>query len=200
MKSPWKFLAQLTSRRRPVEARESGVGADTEASESGAGQTSALSSDSTEASGRRDHDENATVDLVARTTSNEADGDPGVARAVSPPVDVEEVQTPADHAVSRSGTDAHRFAPEGKTSKMSPRTPPSGRQGRAKKTRTDRGSESTDVANSDQGAQSSSSRESFFDEVASVDEEIRQLRGQLAQKLHLQNVQLEKMLERFDRS
>jgi hypothetical protein len=58
--------------------------------------------------------------------------------------------------------------------------------------------QSTAVANKDQSAQSPSSRETFFDEVAGLDEEIKQLRIQLAQKLHLQNVQLKKMLERFD--
>ncbi|MGO7133529.1 hypothetical protein AB9E06_22015 [Rhizobium leguminosarum] len=198
MKSPWKFLAQLTSRKRPVETRESSAEDDAEVRESGARQTSTLSSDPTEASGRRDHDENPTVDLMARTTS-EADGDPGVARAVSPPVDVEEVQAPADHAVSLPGIDAHALAPEIQTLRKSPRPSRTKRPGRAKRTRTDMVSESPTIAKSDQGAQSSS-RESFFDEVASLDEDIRQLRGQLAQKLHLQNVQLEKMLERFDRS
>lgn len=44
----------------------------------------------------------------------------------------------------------------------------------------------------------SSSSDLFFDEVASLDEEIKILRIQLAQKLHLQNVQLKKMLERFE--
>ncbi|QFI69476.1 hypothetical protein EKH55_4602 [Sinorhizobium alkalisoli] len=38
----------------------------------------------------------------------------------------------------------------------------------------------------------------FFHEVAILDEEIKMLRTQLAQKLHLQNVQLKKMLDRFD--
>ncbi|ASY73451.1 hypothetical protein EFR01_60310 [Sinorhizobium fredii] len=38
----------------------------------------------------------------------------------------------------------------------------------------------------------------FFHEVATLDEEIEMLRTQLAQKLHLQNVQLKKMLERFE--
>jgi hypothetical protein len=61
-------------------------------------------------------------------------------------------------------------------------------------------SQSTAVADGDQTAQSPSSGESFFDDVASLDEEIRQLRSQLAHKLHLQNVQLSKMLSRFDRS
>ncbi|WP_457584617.1 hypothetical protein [Ensifer canadensis] len=37
----------------------------------------------------------------------------------------------------------------------------------------------------------------FADEVAALDEDIRQLRRQLAKKLSLQNAQLKKMLERF---
>ncbi|ASY66508.1 putative 21.7 KDA protein IN SYRB 5'REGION (ORF4) (plasmid) [Sinorhizobium sojae CCBAU 05684] len=49
-----------------------------------------------------------------------------------------------------------------------------------------------------QSLQPSSSRDLFFHEVATLDEEIKMLRSQLAQKLHLQNVQLKKMLERFD--
>jgi hypothetical protein len=37
------------------------------------------------------------------------------------------------------------------------------------------------------------------DDTISLDEEIRVLRGQLAAKLQLQNAQLKKMLERFER-
>ena len=37
-----------------------------------------------------------------------------------------------------------------------------------------------------------------MDDVAGLDEEIHQLKNLLAQKLYLQNVQLKKMLERFD--
>ncbi|AWI61463.1 hypothetical protein AB395_00006286 (plasmid) [Sinorhizobium fredii CCBAU 45436] len=40
----------------------------------------------------------------------------------------------------------------------------------------------------------------FYHEVAALDEEIKMLRTQLAQKLHLQNVQLKKMLRRFEDS
>ncbi|MHC2355659.1 hypothetical protein ACVMB3_005180 [Sinorhizobium meliloti] len=43
-----------------------------------------------------------------------------------------------------------------------------------------------------------SSRELFFHELATLDEEIKTLRMQRAQKLHLQNVQLKTMLERFE--
>lgn len=200
MKSPWKFLAQLTS-RRPAEAQESLVGdADTEASESGARQTSALSSNSTEASSSPDHDENPTVDLLATTTPNETDSDLDDPQAVLPPVDGEVTETSARREVGRSGTDAQGLVPESRTRKEFPRTPRMKRPSRPKRSRTDMVSENTSVANGDQSAQSSSSRESFFDEVASLDEEITQLRSQLAQKLHLQNVQLIKMLARFDGS
>lgn len=197
MKSPWKFLAQLMSRKRSAETRESSVRYDTEVSESGARQTSALSSNSTGASSRTEQDENPAVDVVATAASHKADGDLDLPQALSSPVDGEGVQSPAPHEVSRSGADAHVLEPESETRKKSPRTP---RAKRATRSRTEAVSVSTVVAKSDQGAQPSSSRENFFDEVASLEEEIRQLRCQLTQKLHLQNVQLIKMLERFDGS
>ncbi|APO70959.1 hypothetical protein IE4872_PD00426 (plasmid) [Rhizobium gallicum] len=203
MKTPWKFLAQLASRRRPTETRESSVGndADTEASESGVRNASALSSDSTEVSVRPDHNENPAVDLVATTTSDEPDSDLDVPQAISPPNDGEEVQRPTRHEISRPGADAHALVPESKPSKKSPRKPRTKRpERRPKRTHADMVSGSATIANSDQSAQSSSPREAFFDEVASLDEEITQLRIQLAQKLHLQNVQLVRMLERFDGS
>ncbi len=201
MKSPWKFLAQLTSRRRSAETRESTARdhADTEASESDARQTSVLSSNIPESSGSPDDDENLTADFVASATATETDDALYDPQAVTLPVDGEEDQAPAQ-AVSRSGGDAHALVPESRTSKKFPRTSRTKGLGSAKRTRADMVSESTAVANSDQRAQSSSSRESFFDEVARLDEEIRQLRSQLAQKLYLQNVQLTKMLERFDGS
>ncbi|MGO7331653.1 hypothetical protein AB9E14_36935, partial [Rhizobium leguminosarum] len=45
-----------------------------------------------------------------------------------------------------------------------------------------------------------SPHEIFFASVMSLDEDINQLRKQLAEKLHWQNVQLKRMLERFDGS
>lgn len=202
MKSPWKFLARLRSPKRPTETRESSVEdeADIETGESGVQQTPVLSPNSTEASSLPDQDKNSSADLVATTTSNEIDSELDVSQPIAPAADGEDVQTPAPHEIDRPGADAHALVPETQTSTKSPRTPRTKRPGRAKKTRTDVVSESTVVANSDQGVQPSSSRESFFDDVASLDEEIRQLRSQLAQKLRLQNAQLAKMLARFDRS
>jgi hypothetical protein len=40
----------------------------------------------------------------------------------------------------------------------------------------------------------------LFDNAAGLDEEIKHLKGELAHKLRLQNAQLKKMLERFERS
>jgi hypothetical protein len=40
----------------------------------------------------------------------------------------------------------------------------------------------------------------FLAEVTGLDEEVKQLRQLLAQKLRAQNTQLKKMLERFERS
>ena len=163
MKSPWKFLAQLTSRRRPAEPRESAIerDADTEAGESQAPQTSVLPLNPTEASRGSEHDESRSVEPLATAPSNETERDVDAAPAISAPA---------------------------RTKKP----------GRAKRSRTDTVVQSPAVTNRDQNAQSPSSREAFFDEVTGLDEEIKQLRLQLAQKLHLQNVQLKKMLERFD--
>ncbi|CAN7679831.1 hypothetical protein LJR235_005359 [Pararhizobium sp. LjRoot235] len=191
MKSPWKLLAHLTSRRRPAERRESPVGDDTEASGSDARPTSALSSSSTGAASGPDHTENPTVDIVTTATSDEIDGD-----LDRPQVDGDDVQTPAP-GVSGSGAGVHGLEPEYQKGKTSPRSP---RTQRAKRTKIVMVSESTAVAIDDQSAQSPSSRDNFFNEVVSLDEEIMQLRSQLAQKLYLQNAQLIKMLERFDGS
>ncbi|RVP14378.1 hypothetical protein CN085_15065 [Sinorhizobium meliloti] len=51
-----------------------------------------------------------------------------------------------------------------------------------------------------QSGQPSSSRNLSVREVAMLDEEIKTLRTHLNQKLHLQNIQLKKMLERFEDS
>ncbi|WP_245472449.1 cytochrome P450 [Rhizobium jaguaris] len=68
----------------------------------------------------------------------------------------------------------------------------------AKRIHADMAVQNAAVAGDNQIAQSSSRREAFFEEMARLDEEIKQLRSQLAQKLLLQNDQLKKMLERFE--
>ncbi|PDT28003.1 hypothetical protein CO660_20150 [Rhizobium sp. L9] len=54
------------------------------------------------------------------------------------------------------------------------------------------------VTRESQGVPRSSARDAFFDDVASLDEDIKKLKRELARKLQLQNAQLKKMLKRFD--
>lgn len=196
MKSPWKFLAQLTSRQRPAETRGRSIGrdADTEASESAAQQVRALPLSSGEGSHEYKHDENPSVVLTA---SNETEREVDAARVVSVPIDVKEVQAPPPHEAHRSSAEARALLVESKTSKKPRRIPRTKGPGRATRTRAEIVAQSDAVAKEKQSARSSSSREFFFDEVVGLDEEIGQLRVQLAQKLYLQNVQLKRMLERF---
>ncbi|MFT4182446.1 MAG: hypothetical protein QM636_11075 [Rhizobium sp.] len=177
MKSPWKLLAQLTSRRRPAETPEPSVA---------------------EVSGRQDNDEAATADRAAATTANEADSIPDVAQADVPRVETDEVPAQADDEAGRSAADAQPLAPESRTPNKSGQTPRRKQPQRAKRARTEKIPGSVAAASGGQGAQSSSPQDSVFDEMARLDEEIGQLRSQLAKKLHLQNRQLSKMLERFD--
>jgi len=201
MKSPWKFLVQLTSRARPAETREGSTGqnAETPAIESDRPQASVVPLKLTQAPDKSDQDENPPVDLVT-SPSNEPGSDLDAPPVAALPVEVGEVEAPALDEFRQSSVEAPALAPLNATNKRPSRVPQTTRPAHAKKTATNVVSEKTAAANSGQSAQSSFSRESFFDEVARLDEEIRQLRSQLAQKLYLQNVQLIKMLERFNLS
>lgn len=85
------------------------------------------------------------------------------------------------------------------TRTQSPRIPRNKRPERPKRARVRAATQSAVDINEDQSAQSLTFKEpSLFDEVAGLDEEIKQMKRLLAQKLYLQNLQLKKMLERFD--
>lgn len=199
MKSPWKFLVELTSRGRAAEMPAASIEDDakTTAIESEAQQVSVLPLNSTEATDRPDHDAPLPVDFVA-TTSNETAGDLDAAPAILLPGDVEEIQVPVREKASQSSAEAPASVPQNERSRRSPRTLQTKRPARARKARTNVNAESARSTNKDQTTQSPSPRETLLDEAISLDEEIRQLRRQLAQKLHLQNAQLKTLLQRFD--
>ncbi|NTH16422.1 hypothetical protein G6L99_30280 [Agrobacterium rhizogenes] len=199
MKSPWKFLVELTSRGRAAEMPAASIEDDakTTAIESEAQQVSVLPLNSTEATDRPDHDDPPPVDFVA-TTSNETAGDLDAAPAILLPGDVEEIQVPVREKASQSSAEAPASVPQNERSRRSPPTLQTKRPARARKARTNVNAESTRSTNKDQTTQSPSPRETLLDEAISLDEEIRQLRRQLAQKLHLQNAQLKTLLQRFD--
>ncbi|NTJ11626.1 hypothetical protein [Rhizobium lusitanum] len=188
MKSPWKFLAQLTSRGRAAQTPAAPIenDAETTAIESGAQQVPALPLNSAKASDRPDHDETPAVALDATP-------------AVALPGDVEEVQVPLRDEVSQPSAPAPALLPQNERSKQSPRASQPKRSARTKRTRVDVAStKSANPTNKAQTARSPSPRETLLDEAVSLDEEITLLRRQLARKLDLQNAQLKKLLQRFD--
>lgn len=197
MKTPWKLLAELTSRRPSAKAQQSSIGnsADSKAFESEAEHTPALRQSLRVAASPPAHDEEISVDQGSMA-SDKAKRDDDVAQALTQPIDAEEAQTTPRDDVDHSGVEANSLVPksaEGKKSQSKPRVK-----------RRERGKS----ANSESTAQSAvapkphhslpSSRDLFFHEAATLDQEIKMLRIQLAQKLQLQNGQLKKMLERFD--
>lgn len=198
MKSPWKFLTQFIPQRRSQEIPESAIGhdPDTERSQSEAQQSSGLPLGATEASRGPARDEGRPTDLKT-STSDQFKRTINAAPGVAAHDDAEAYHAPARRQTIRKTAQSHAPRVESGPNPKSPRTPPTKKLERAKRTRAvtiaPRASGATDKTD-----QASSSREAFFDEVASLDEDIKQLRIQLARKLHLQNVQLKKMLERFD--
>ncbi|WFU05251.1 hypothetical protein QA648_31515 (plasmid) [Rhizobium sp. CB3171] len=161
---------------------------------------STLPSPSPEAIVTADYDKDAPVDQVS-AASNEAQGNPDVVvEALKPPTDAEEARTATPVDVPYPAVEVGTSAPQSGASTEPQSKPPVKRRAPAKKARVDAVAQSTGVAHKVPLAQSSSSRDPFFDEVASLDEDIKTLRRQLAQKLQLQNAQLRKMLERFGAS
>ncbi|MDK1389925.1 hypothetical protein QN219_31415 [Sinorhizobium sp. 7-81] len=199
MKTPWKLLVQLTSsRRQPAKVQENSNGHDTEpeALESESQHASALpSADTAQASSTPDHDAGVPVDQ-ASVPFEETKGQPDVVQATSLPFDIEKAQTPAPGEAQRSGV-ADELVSKGETSTKSQRKPPIKRREPAKRGRARLVAQGAAATNEAQSVHSSS-EDTFFNDVKILDEEIKELRRLLAPKLHRQNLQLKKMLERFD--
>jgi len=198
MKSPWKFLVQLSSRRRLAKVQENSIAhdADPEGSESEVENKLAPPSDNaTEASSTPDHDADGLVDQ-ASMLSDKPTSDPNLTQAISKPIDIQEANSPAPSEANHSGAEGKALGPKSEKSKK-PQGKPQRRE-RPKRARTEVVARSAVATNEAQSVQPSSSGDTFFNEVATLDGEIKELRRLLAHKLHLQNVQLKKMLERFD--
>jgi hypothetical protein len=181
MKSPWKFLVQLTSRGRPAKTPAASIEHDAEATavQSEVQQTSILPLSSTD-------------------IPNETDGHLDMTSVVSLPGDAEDVQLPVRDEISRSNTEALALMRQNAISEKSPRISQTKRPAHAKRARATMDAKSVVTTSKDHSPHTPLRPETVFDEAVSLDEEIKQLRNQLAQKLYLQNVQLKKMLQRFD--
>ncbi|WP_081160144.1 hypothetical protein [Ensifer aridi] len=199
MKSPWKFLVQLSSGRRPAKVQENSIAhdADPEGLESEAENKSALPSDNpTEASSTPDQDADGQINQVM--LSDKPTSHPNLTQEISQPIDIQEAETPAPNETNHSGTEGKASAPKSEKSEKLQGKPQTTRREPPKRARTQVVARSAVATNEAQSVQPSSSRDPFFNEVAILDEEIKKLRQLLAQKLYEQNVQLKKMLERFD--
>ncbi|MCZ4093656.1 hypothetical protein [Sinorhizobium psoraleae] len=199
MKTPWEFLVQLSSRRRPAKVQEDSIAHDTdpEAREREAEDMPALPFDNPlEASSAPDHGSDVPVDQVSLLW-DKPKRVPNLEQAMSLPVDVQDAKTPAPTETNHSGAEADALELKSETSTKPQRKPPIKHRERPKRVRAQVAARSSVATNKAQSLQPPPSGDPFFNEVAILDEEIKELRRLLAQKLHLQNVQLKKMLERF---
>lgn len=199
MKTPWRFLVDLTSRRRPAKAQESAISHDTDAGalEREDDPPPTRPSLSEKPSVKADDDQGTPAGQVP-VASSAVESDPDAARALESPVDIEDPRTAApDDEADHPRAEADVSAPKTKATGKLQNKPAVRRRARAKKAEAGVAAQSAVAAPEDPRSQPSPSRDPFFDDVASLDEDIKKLRSQLAQKLDLQNAQLRKMLERF---
>lgn len=184
MRPPWKFLAQLVSRRRPADAsgRTIEQDGDRKLVEIDLQPAPALLLTSPTAVAAPDHDDEGQSSRPVETkagTARETADDDRASKSAQPTVDVQAAAPTSETVAERPGI---------------PPVEASKRMGKRR------------VANSVAADSKPLSQppllsaDPFFDEAAGLDEDINHLREQLAGKLRLQNDQLRKMLGRFDHS
>ncbi|AVA24035.1 hypothetical protein [Rhizobium sp. NXC24] len=195
MKLPWKFLARLTSRRQSAPESSIGHGVHTDASQSETQDVPQLALNPPEPSSGSEADESRSIEIIG-TDPKEFEGEVEIEGAA--PVEGDEVQELSPPEVGKPSAEASAVPLESGTRYKAPGIPRTKKPTHAKRVHIDVTAQNAAVASNTQNETSSSSEECFFEEVTSLDEEITQLRIQLAQKLLLQNDQLKKMLERFD--
>jgi hypothetical protein len=197
MKSPWKFLARFMPQPRPAETPESSIGnqPDIERPQDEAQQSTGLPLDVAVDPRGSEHDESRSAELK-KSTASQNEQVISAPLAISVPDDVKAFHAPARRQTTRPTLRSRGPQAESEPDKKSPRTPLPKKLAREKRTHNDNIVQT--VAGAKDNTQALSSREPFFDEVASLDEDLKHLRIQLARKLHLQNDQLKKMLKRFD--
>ncbi|MDX0185588.1 hypothetical protein [Sinorhizobium meliloti] len=198
MKTPWKFLARLNLGRSSPKAQPSSAGNETGSKtlQIEVEHTSALTSSPAVAANPPAQDEDVWIDQ-GPIASDKAEGRNDVAKVLEPPTGADEAQASARNEAGGLGTEASSLVEKGAPSAKSKSKPRIRRRERGKRANARVAAQSAAAAKRHDNLQRGSSRELFFHELATLDEEIKTLRMQLAQKLHLQNVQLKTMLERF---
>jgi hypothetical protein len=188
MKPPWKYLTRLVSRRRPDD--EPDQTSDRKAAVPEIPSALAASVALPEVAPALPAGEDGTVSNPLETTIAVKSDEVAQLSPPSAVAPVAEQQQPGSVTEPASRDDG----------KSSAQRPIKARAGR--KASVDTLSKDPVVAAVEEPVSEvpSPSANPFFDEASSLDTDIRQLKDQLAGKLRLQNAQLRKMLERFERS
>ena len=202
MKPPWKFLAQLMSRQRPSEptgqASEQDndrkpVEIELQPSSDALPVATAATPDGEQAR------ESQSPNPDEATAANASEVDASV--PALPTADGKGHSAEALDKREQVATGVTGLAPANET--VEPTSIPPERPSKvAPKASVNRTAKRPVAADKEPAPRSPSvvSANPLFDEAANLDDDIKQLRDQLAQKLRLQNAQLRKMLERFERS
>jgi hypothetical protein len=198
MKPPWKYLTQLVSRRRPSEASDEAVAhSDHKVAKVELNSAQAIplaSPETTPVAEQASQNSAADVEIAGETASKV---DTAKNALLPEAFDADKSETTADGKRSTSHLQTRVRAAEADVK------PPVRRKAKPKTVTTDRmeiaGSSSVVDVREPVLPTTSSAENPFLDEAASLDDDIKRLKDQLAQKLRLQNAQLREMLERFQR-
>lgn len=187
MASPWKLLARLISPGREHKRENGSTDEVTPDALANAGPTETPPEESLNSAGRpaseelRRHDQSAAVSAEpVHSEHAENDGHDKVERNDAKVVEAADLALFGGTGIDVAA--AHDAVKIKRTVEFAPRK------------QTSRGREAVPVKNVSQVSEVAHTAEEM-----NLDEEIRVLRGQLARKLKLQNAQLRKMLERFER-
>ncbi|CAN7675586.1 hypothetical protein LJR235_005305 [Pararhizobium sp. LjRoot235] len=202
MKTPQrKFVVEFKSGRRQPRAPTNSIWGDTDfkaLAREVEDKTSHLFN-ANEAPGAPDEGGNVLPDPMNSRPASEHGGDADFARATMRATDGSQVEVLKQHDADRPAAEVVAQA-QASQPVSQPRRPSGGTpQLRAKHASAHAITRTAIDTNEAQSAQSKTARDPLsIDEVTALDAENRRLRMLLAEHLHAQNLQLKKMLERFD--
>lgn len=198
MKTPWKFLVDLASRRASAKPRQGEIwqAPKIETVEGEPERPAALpviSTDGSEAAGRNQHSPIAQVPEVSTSADNGLDITPPFGGQVA----AESAGMPGHNVVPPSQSRAKGAVQKKANGPKEQSRRPVERRQRTKANADKRAAPGAVAKHEQQGQHPSSFEHPSGTDVESLDAEIKRLRSLLAQKIRLQNMQLKKMLERF---
>jgi hypothetical protein len=198
MKSPWKFITGIFSRRRPDGEPASDAlkapGTDLEGEQRKEQAPSLPPANRSELS---EHDVRDNRNVTAPATTSEGSSKIAVSQANASAETAIEAPA-ADAAGHREKSDAQEFSQVRRRTGTTSSRAGKSRVG-AKIIRSDAVSDVSIIAAEPDQTDRPAPSSQIIDEMTRLDVEIGHLRTQLAQKLSLQNAQLKEMLERFDK-